>query len=88
MTTKEQQEAAEELKKKTLKDIQVETAKKWAHRAWAARQFALSAQPKDKLKWVHDATEYEHEAIEHAALSGYAGLLEAVHRIINADVPK
>jgi hypothetical protein len=86
--TKEQKEAIEELKAKTLRDIQVETAKKWAHRAWAARAMTLAAPTKDKLKWVHDATEYEHEALEHAALSGYTGLIDAVRRIIEAEGPK
>jgi hypothetical protein len=85
--TKDQHDAVEELKKKTLKTIQIETARKWAHRAWAARHFALAAQHQHKLQWVHDATEYEHEALEHAALSGSEPVLREVREIIAAKGP-
>ena len=60
--------AVVELSKKTLRDIQIETAKTWAGRACAAAQMCL----------IHDAIEYAHESIEHAALSGNDSLLREV----------
>jgi hypothetical protein len=50
---------------KTLKQIQIETAYVWAGRACAASVLGLD----------HDALEYAHEAIEHAALSGNEAVL-------------
>jgi hypothetical protein len=82
----EQREALDELTKKSLKDIQVETARKWAYRAWAARSFSEWAKnPGAREKWLHDATEYEHEALEHAALSGDDALLAEVRRLVRGD---
>jgi hypothetical protein len=72
----EQQEALDELMQKTLQQIQCETAIKWAYRAWAAY----------KMKCHHDAIEYEHEAIEHAALSGDDRMLAVVRSIITFGV--
>jgi hypothetical protein len=60
----------EELQKKTLRQIQVDTAYKWSGRACAA---ALMGR-------MDDAEEYAHEAIEHAALSGDDRLLAEVRR--------
>jgi len=57
-----------ELLKKTLNDIQKETAKVWTGRACAAALLGLHG----------DAKEYAHEAIEHAALSGDDLLLTEV----------
>lgn len=71
-------ESEEELRHKTLHDIQRETAWKWCARACAAASHGL-----------HDATEYAHEAIEHAALCGDDELLGAVRsylRHFNVDV--
>ena len=59
------QAALQELSTKTLQQIQVETAYTWAYRAWAA--YRLSTQ--QFVPWAIDAREYEHEAIEHAALA-------------------
>jgi hypothetical protein len=61
-----------ELRKKTLHQIQVETAIKWCGRACAA---ALMGR-------VDDAEEYAHEAIEHAALSGDDALLREVREAL------
>lgn len=57
-----------DLARKNLRQIQAETAVTWTGRACAARYLRHDA----------DAIEYAHEAIEHAALSGDAALLEAV----------
>lgn len=59
-----------ELQKKTLHEIQVDTAYKWSGRACAA---AIMGR-------MDDAEEYAHEAIEHAALSGDDRLLAEVRR--------
>jgi hypothetical protein len=57
--------ALEELKTKTLDQIQRETAIKWAGRALAARQLGLENNDQQLLS---DSNEYVHEALEHAAL--------------------
>lgn len=62
------EKAFDELKDKSLNDIQVSTALTWCGRACAAAEMGK----KD------DATEYAHEAIEHAALSGNDNLYKFV----------
>ena len=62
------EKAIAELQQKTLNAIQQETAKVWAGRACAAAHLGLH----------HDAIEYAHEAVEHAALSGNDTLLREV----------
>ncbi len=64
--------ALDELKKKSLTEIQVETALVWCGRACAAAQLGLQV----------DAVEYAHEAIEHAALSGDDGVLTYVRGLL------
>jgi hypothetical protein len=88
--TPEQQAAMKELGVKSLKVIQIETAKTWAHRAWAAYTMAhtlANSTVKDNLdqtvRWLHDAVEYEHEAIEHAALTGDDALLVHIRNLIH-----
>ena len=66
--------ALQELKTKSLLEIQVETALVWCGRACAA---ALLGNPLD-------AVEYAHEAIEHAALSGQDGLLAHIRALLAA----
>jgi hypothetical protein len=55
-----------ELDEKSLKDIQKETAETWAKRAEEAYKKAIEEK---SVKWLMDATEYGHEAIEHSSLS-------------------
>jgi hypothetical protein len=55
-----------ELDDKSLKDIQKETAEKWAGRAEDAYNRAIDEK---SVKWLMDADEYFHEAIEHSSLS-------------------
>lgn len=57
------EEAKQELLKKSLDDIQRETAYKWASRALAAR-----AMFEQNQQFMLDYHEYMHEALEHAAL--------------------
>lgn len=66
--------AAAELRVKSLKDIQIATAKTWAGRACVAAGMGLA----------QDAIEYAHEAIEHAALSGKEGLLTDIRAALRA----
>ena len=66
------EKAIAELQQKTLNDIQQETALVWAGRSCAAAQFGLH----------HDAIEYAHESIEHAALSGNNALLNEVRAVM------
>lgn len=63
------EEALKELQEKGMKQIQVETAAKWCGRAMAARMLGLSER---------DVTEFAHEAVEHAALSGDEQVLRTV----------
>lgn len=60
------EETAKELDEKSLKDIQIETAKKWADRAEEAYKKAIDEK---SIKWLLEADEYFHEAIEHSSLS-------------------
>lgn len=60
-----------ELSQKTLAQIQAETAYTWAWRAAAAF----------RMRMVADGIEYQHEAIEHAALTGDDELLDEVRLI-------
>lgn len=61
-----------ELREKSLKKIQTETAIKWTGRAAAAASMGL----------MHDAIEYAHEGIEHAALSGNLALLRDIREFL------
>lgn len=57
--------AKRELQIKSLETIQRETACAWASRAIAA--YELFAET-GNMRWLFEAHEYEHEALEHAAL--------------------
>lgn len=67
-------EAMDELAGKDMKQIQVETAVKWCGRALAARLMGLPDR---------DVTEFAHEAVEHAALSGVDPVLAAVRAALD-----
>ena len=69
---KQQQEALDEVQAYTMYQLHAQTAMKWAYRAWAANFLSLNLQ----------ALEYEHEAVEHAALSGNDHMLVVVRRVI------
>lgn len=76
--------AVAELKEKTLEDIQIETAKKWAARAYVAFGIAAyeSDEQMDAVSWFHVGEEYRHEALEHAALvSDQASSLELLQEV-------
>jgi hypothetical protein len=85
--TPEQERALVELSQKTRGQIQTERARTWAFLAWGASKLAASA--KDRGDWLmfethsRDANEYEHEAIEHAALAS-DDVLRDVRRIMAA----
>lgn len=71
-------EAKEELSKKSYLEIQKETAWKWASRA--AASYELAIEEKDvhrKMAIFHVASEFHHEACEHAALYEDKGKLLA-----------
>lgn len=71
--------AMEELSVKSLYVIQCETSVTWAARALAAyTMYASTGRP----QWLLDATEYAHEALEHAALAGphiYESIFTRLH---------
>ena len=82
--TPSQKAALMELSQKSLQDINTETAQTWAYRAWAAARLASLTQGETREKFLHDQTDYEHEAIEHGALAG-DDVLAAVRRIIAGE---
>ena len=61
-------EARFELKKKSYREIQEETAWKWAARAAASYENVGTLEGPVKFETYLLGQEYEHEAIEHAAL--------------------
>jgi hypothetical protein len=63
-----------ELRGKSMRDVQIETALVWCGRACAAA----------RMRRHDDAQEYAHEAIEHAALSGSNTLLSDVRAALVA----
>lgn len=69
------EEVAKELNEKSLKDIQKETAEKWADRAEEAYKKAIEEK---SIKWLLDAIEYGHEAIEHSSLGEDLSVFEKI----------
>lgn len=61
-------EAEAELNQKSYRDIQSETAAKWGARAAVSYQNVINAVAGNKLLFWTVAEEFNHEAIEHAAL--------------------
>jgi hypothetical protein len=59
------EDTKKELDEKSLKDIQKETAEKWCDRAVEAYKRAIAEK---SVKWLMDAIEFGHEAIEHSSL--------------------
>jgi len=57
-------EATKELLAKTRQQIDEETALKWAARALVAYHMWATTR---LIGWFSDATQYQHEAVEHAA---------------------
>ena len=78
--------ATAELKRKTLHEIQRETAVTWGWRAWAAVDYAQRCRtPARRRRWMDDAHEYAHEALEHAALSeDNDGFEDEIRRLVAA----
>jgi hypothetical protein len=77
-------EAKKELEEKTYREVQEETAWKWASRAAASYQNCADAAKGNRLALWTIGEEFYHEALEHAALvEGEDDLLkdirEAVH---------
>ena len=81
--------ARRELQEKSMEEIQIDTAKKWAARAHVAFEIAayFGAEDRDNaIGWFHVGEEYRHEALEHAALvesEESDGLLQAVRDLLN-----
>jgi hypothetical protein len=90
VTPEEHQRAvALELSTKSIQQIQREAAETWAYRAWYEYRLAQNS-PDDVdagLRAYHDATEYEHEALEHAALCGDDAVIGVVRSIIATGQP-
>lgn len=66
------QEAIAELTHRTKREIEAETAWRWAARASAAVMLIKTADTDvRRWQWISAAVEYGHEAIEHAASAGF-----------------
>jgi len=77
--------AQHEIAYKSREQIEEETAWKWAARAVASYQeFRRS----NFHRWLMDAADYAHEAIEHGALADYDGaVLRAVRNWMARYIP-
>ena len=61
-------EAAAEIQSKSRAQIESDTAWKWASRAIVCMRLAKTAPTGRVLTWVRRSEDYEHEALEHAAM--------------------
>lgn len=88
--TSELEEARREIEAKSRSQIEEETAWKWAARAVAAYQNAHRLGGRNIAnRLLRDATDYYHEAIEHAALADHDGdVLRTVRQWIHRYVPR
>jgi len=78
------QKALAELATKPVHVIQKEAAFTWASRAIAAIHYADNAKGSAEfLRWMADAHEYYHEALEHAALDEEKGFVDNIKKQIN-----
>jgi len=78
------EEALKELAEKSLNDIQIETAWKWASRAAASYKNSLNARGKDRMLYWALGEEYYHEAVEHAALADSESFLKEVREALSS----
>ena len=79
-------DARREILQKTRSEIEEETAVRWAERAVAAYQ--LSSMQQDN-RYLRDAGDYYHEAVEHAALADHSGeVLRRVREWVHRFVPR
>lgn len=87
MSDERLQAAIKELRTKTLRQIQIETAITWMYRCGAAKaiagEYADQADLPQVMKYTSDAGEYGHEALEHAALAGDDELLRIVRAVVD-----
>jgi hypothetical protein len=60
--------ARQEVAKKSDRQIELETAQKWAARALACFERAAKTSGAAAVEWKRRAEDYRHEALEHAAL--------------------
>jgi hypothetical protein len=84
------EDARQELQEKSMEDIQIETAKKWAARAYVAYEIAVYFGSEDRdnaMGWFHVGEEYRHEALEHSALIEVEDesndLLDSIRKLLN-----
>lgn len=82
-------EAEKELKEKSYREIQKETAWKWASRAAASYEQCVKVKKADKLVHWTIAEEFYHEAVEHAALvEGEEDLLKSIREAVHPYMEK
>ncbi len=70
--------ATKELSKKSLNQIERETALTWGARAAAAYTNAGRTQGTTREHWLRDAENYRQESLEHAAMTDDMGLLTSL----------
>jgi hypothetical protein len=84
------EDARQELQEKSMEDIQIETAKKWAARAYVAYEIAAYFESEDRdnvMGWFYIGEEYRRKALEHAALveaeDESTSLLNSIRELLN-----
>jgi hypothetical protein len=91
--------AREEMREKSMEDIQIDTAKKWAARAYVAFEFAVHFGEEDKdnammgwlnvntISWFNIGEECRGKALEHVALvkdfEKSDELVKAIHKLLS-----
>jgi hypothetical protein len=90
--------AREEMQEKSMEDIQIDTAKKWAARAYVAFEFAVYFGDEDRyntmgwfnvnaISWFNIGEECRRKALEHVALvedfEKSDELVKAVHKLLS-----
>jgi hypothetical protein len=74
--------AKTEITQKTRAQIETETARKWCARACAAFQQYTA---EGDMRWLVDAIDYAHEAVEHASATDNDSVLADVRASVNAS---
>ena len=80
------QEALAEVTQRTKHEIESETAWRWAARAVACVRMIEQTDGPLRVRWIAEAVQYGHEAIEHAASAGVE-VLRAIQAQLASESP-
>lgn len=79
------EEATEELRSKSIEQIERATATTWGNRAAAAFRLAADSPAAERQRWLMDAENYRQESIEHAAMTGDFEFLRELHEELETE---